>query len=635
MAPANPHASPQKPPAGGNQAAAERRFIHLQQTLNQHVNAAGTLSEFANLTLATVCRSGIAVGAAWHLLASDHGVPTVSEAIVQQIPDSILQQPTTLDWLEECRVLTGYSNQPKIFASPQTQGLQAACLQLQLGSQNYLIMLLAISSTSNDIERTIHLLPPLANAWQKSREALTSQHDLRISAALVELVAMAQQHPTLGAASQCVVGELKQHLDCRFVALSLRSPSRDNSATRSKPLRLVAISGLAHFDHSSSLAQTLESAHDECVLRDAVTSWPPLAPNRRELSVAHRQIIESAGVELIVSTPLRNSDGQTVGALSVAGAFRSVGSPDTQNLMSALAVPIGSLMSISRRAQPSRVTRFLQHMSAKPLAGRRNLLLAVTTIMIAILCLPWPYRVAARCRLEPASKQYAVAPYDGLLETTYVQPGDRVAAGDPLARMEQREINWELASIVAQQERVRKTLDGHMAKHETPKAMICEAELTELAARRKLLQYQCDNMLIRAPVAGLVLSGSIERREHFPVGVGEKLYEIAAITPLRVEVAIPAEDVSYVQIGMQVQVRLNSDRLQSLVGKLESIRPRSVVRQQQNVFIATLTVDNSEGKLRPGMQGDARIKTVRRTLAWNWFHKPWERFVAWWSLSFT
>ncbi|QDS89527.1 hypothetical protein EC9_37270 [Rosistilla ulvae] len=630
-----PQSTPQPEQSAATPASVDRRFGQLQQTLTQIARDAGSIQQFADASLTAICRSGIAIGGMWHPRSNTDPATDDSEPLAAQIPGGLLGQPATQQWLHACRTSLATDEEPQTITSPQVQGLHATCIQLAVGSQHYAITLVAIGSDAGDLQRTIQLLPVMATAWHFGREAIACQHDLRVTAALVELVANVQKCPTLAEACQSIVDQWKAHLGCKFIALSLFPAASRLAEGRSQALRLQAISGLAHFDPSSPLAHAIESAHDECVLRECVTSWPPLAPNRRELSIAHRQIVESAGVELIASTPLRDNDGRIVGVLSAAGPFLSVGNPETQNLLTALSLPIGSVLSISRRAQPSRIRRFAQRIASKSIATQRNLLLASVGIVLIALCLPWPYRVACRCRLEPAAKRFAVAPYDGLLDATFVRPGDRVAAGAPLARMEQREINWELAGVVAQQERIRKTLDSHMANHETPKAMICEAELAELAARRQLLEYQRDNMEIRAPVAGLVLAGSLERREHVPVGIGEKLYEIAEISPLRVEVAIPAEDISHVEIGMKVQIRLNSERLQPIVGKLESIRPRSVVRENRNVFVAELTVANPDGKLRPGMEGDARIETVRHTLAWNWFHKPWERAVAWLSLTFT
>ena len=64
----------------------------------------------------------------------------------------------------------------------------------------------------------------------------------------------------------------------------------------------------------------------------------------------------------------------------------------------------------------------------------------------------------------------------------------------------------------------------------------------------------------------------------------------------------------------------------------ERIHPRSEVVDDESVFIAELKLDNPDGSLRPGMNGQARVESERRSLGWVLFHKPWmscRRAVAW------
>ena len=49
-------------------------------------------------------------------------------------------------------------------------------------------------------------------------------------------------------------------------------------------------------------------------------------------------------------------------------------------------------------------------------------------------------------------------------------------------------------------------------------------------------------------------------------------------------------------------------------------------------FLAEVVLDNSGGMLRPGMKGQARIRTTDRCLGWVLFHKPWNYLRAWLDL---
>ena len=64
-------------------------------------------------------------------------------------------------------------------------------------------------------------------------------------------------------------------------------------------------------------------------------------------------------------------------------------------------------------------------------------------------------------------------------------------------------------------------------------------------------------------------------------------------------------------------------------GELLSIHPRSEIKDDQNVFIAEVRMQNLDDTLRPGMNGQARITTARHALIWNLFHKPVESVLTW------
>jgi hypothetical protein len=91
-----------------------------------------------------------------------------------------------------------------------------------------------------------------------------------------------------------------------------------------------------------------------------------------------------------------------------------------------------------------------------------------------------------------------------------------------------------------------------------------------------------------------------------------------------VEVAIADDEVSYVSKGQDVTVRLDAYPFRTWRAVLTKVQPRSEIRDQDNVFIGEAELDNSDGALRPGMKGRAKIVTGLRPVGWILFHKPWE-----------
>ena len=84
--------------------------------------------------------------------------------------------------------------------------------------------------------------------------------------------------------------------------------------------------------------------------------------------------------------------------------------------------------------------------------SKKNTIAVILELVAAILVFPVHYRVPASCEVQPYFLQQVAAPFDGVLEKTFVRPGDQVEKGQLLARLDGREIGWRLSQAVAQRE---------------------------------------------------------------------------------------------------------------------------------------------------------------------------------------
>ena len=83
--------------------------------------------------------------------------------------------------------------------------------------------------------------------------------------------------------------------------------------------------------------------------------------------------------------------------------------------------------------------------------------------------------------------------------------------------------------------------------------------------------------------------------------------------------------VTRVRPGLSVELNFEGFGGQVFCGRLGKIRPRSEIRDDDNVFVAEVLMDNSDHRLRPGMKGHARIIGDRRSVGWIVFHRAWEK----------
>jgi multidrug efflux pump subunit AcrA (membrane-fusion protein) len=90
-----------------------------------------------------------------------------------------------------------------------------------------------------------------------------------------------------------------------------------------------------------------------------------------------------------------------------------------------------------------------------------------------------------------------------------------------------------------------------------------------------------------------------------------------------IEISIAEDDITYIKPGMETRIRFNAFPRTNWHERISRIRPKSEIRFQQNVFIGELVFNNDIGLLRPGMRGNAAIRSGSRPLGWVLLHKPW------------
>jgi RND family efflux transporter MFP subunit len=422
-------------------------------------------------------------------------------------------------------------------------------------------------------------------------------------------------------ACRLLANRLQQSLGCRQVAVGLCDQRR-------KRCRVRGLSGAVRFDTHSGLVSAVQDALDEALVRGCLTCWPPADDTQRHGALAHQKLVSLLGAECVVSLPLRDGDDGTVGMIQLIDEPSPAALTLLQHHAAALAAVLGRL----QRDQPGYISRALRQLSRRCASWRGRAVLLAAVVALGCLAVPVPHRVTCRCQVQPVTRRFVVAPYDGTLEKCLVSPGDVVRSGDVLARMDQREIQWELAGLQADRARAEKERDAAMAAHKTSSAQLAELEMQRLELHMQLLEHRLTNLAVRSPIAGIVVTGDLEKAEGAPLTIGQSLFEIAPLEKMLCEVSIPEKDIAHVQTGMPVTVSLDACPDQAIDGAIQRTHPRAELRDNESVFVADMELDNSPGQLRPGMNGSAKVSTGYRSLGWILFHEPWSRvrrMLAW------
>ncbi len=445
---------------------------------------------------------------------------------------------------------------------------------------------------------------------------------------LVEMFSLTNEAPTLKRALFTLANELKKFFGCDRVAIGTGSK---------KSCRVQAVSGI-NVEESRNLGNAqLSAALKESMAVGKPVIWPrqPMMPEDLAVSANHDDLLHSFNAGRILIVPLTKGEGNTsdestepgqqmTGALALIWRKDAASLEKIQyNLVKACQPHVSALVWMLKRSKGGPLSSAIGHIFGGSLA-KRITLIAALALAVAILFFPITYRVSADCRLEPVQRRIVAAPFENRLLRAYVKPGMLVEKGQILAELEGREIRTALAEAIASQNTALKKRDSIMVQQNAADLQMAQLEADRLTLEVKLLQFQNENLIIRSPLDGVILAGNLERSEGVPVSTGQKLFEIAPLEKMLVEIYIPETELRHVVPGTDVNLRLESRSGYRWESKLEKIHPVSEIYVGENVFVGEALLENPDGELRPGMKGAVRIQSEKKAIAWILFHRLWD-----------
>jgi membrane fusion protein, multidrug efflux system len=184
--------------------------------------------------------------------------------------------------------------------------------------------------------------------------------------------------------------------------------------------------------------------------------------------------------------------------------------------------------------------------------------------------------VSVSGNVEPLHTVGVNAQLAGALRTVQVEEGNRVAEGDTLATLDDREITAQLASAEAQFQLTDATLQRSerlkdrqvitAAEYERDRAAAAAA-----AAQRDQLRTRLGYATVRAPITGVITEKNVEAGDV--VGIQTRLFSIADVSTLVVRVRVSELDVVDIQPGDMTEIQLDAFPGQTLRGRIRRIFP--------------------------------------------------------------
>jgi membrane fusion protein (multidrug efflux system) len=218
------------------------------------------------------------------------------------------------------------------------------------------------------------------------------------------------------------------------------------------------------------------------------------------------------------------------------------------------------------------------------------------------------------------------AEVSGAVLQTYVDAGQRVAVGTPLARIDDGVLQDAASSArsgltqatVAADQAARelgraKTLvaAGAIAERDVEVAergnLLAQAQLADAKARVGAAEKNLANATIRSPFAGIIAEKSVSPGDI--VAPGAAMFTVIDPRSLKVEGSVPTSALADVRVGSTVLFQVNgSDR--ELEGRVTRISPMVDPQTRQVGLLAT--VPNAQNALVAGLYISGRVAVEKR-----------------------
>lgn len=443
---------------------------------------------------------------------------------------------------------------------------------------------------------------------------------------MLQLVGAFLMQRDLRDAATALVTDVASQLGCDRVTLASLERGR---------LRVEAVSHASQFDARSNLLTATVGAMTEALDQGEAVVHPSEREERLVVTHAHAELAQLAGGAAVASFPLTHN-GRAVGALTLERAHGARFDAQTVELVEGLAGMLGPLLELQRtrhQSLPAHAAQTALDLRARLFGPRHGgLKLGAAALVLLALFLAFAkgaYRVGADARIEGEIQRAITAPFQGYVREAVARAGDAVKKGQIMARLDDRDLRVERARLGSQREQLAQQYRDAMARQERSQVRIVSAQIAQAEAQIALLDEQLARTEVSAPFDGVVVSGDLTQSLGAPLERGQVMFEVAPLDAYRIVLQVGEQDIADVRVGQAGELVLTPMPGQRYPLKVVKITPVSTAKDGRNVFRVEAELGaRADERLRPGMEGVAKIEIGERHVAWIWTR----RMVDWLSL---
>lgn len=238
--------------------------------------------------------------------------------------------------------------------------------------------------------------------------------------------------------------------------------------------------------------------------------------------------------------------------------------------------------------------------------------------------------------VEPINVIEVKSKASGQITRIPVETGSQVKAGDLLVQVDTRDVqnqydqsSADLKSAqasIAVAEAAKKRADDlyktriiTLPEYESAQLALTQAQgaIVRATTNLDLAKQRLEDATVVAPVNGTIIEkpvslGQVIASATGSVTGGTTLLKMADLTKVRVRALVNETDIGNVRAGQPARVTVDAYPERPFQGTVEKIEPQAVVSQSVTMFPVIISLNNDEGFLKPGMNGEVSMIVDRR-----------------------
>lgn len=261
-----------------------------------------------------------------------------------------------------------------------------------------------------------------------------------------------------------------------------------------------------------------------------------------------------------------------------------------------------------------------ERIKAEKLASMHEERPPVNVVVLNISPLPIRDRIDLPAQVEPWVELKVLSEVPGKVLRLMVSEGDHVTKGDPIALLDSRDYENDLASVRAEYKLAQINLDR--AKNLFKETLITKAQLDTNIARVETrgaamqnAELRLERCRINAPIAGII--NRLDAKVGLRLNIQDPVAVILDISRVKISVGIPESDVDDIRHLSSFDVTISALGDRSLKGEKHflSKSPESFA----HLYKLEIEVPNPDEEILPGMF--ARANIIKREVK-NGFSVP-------------